>query len=166
MCGVTWSAQRWSQSLMNVCQSKGAEKNKIFVIRFMLGLLPTWEKIAARHIGDGRCLGCQCSKESIKHIFLECPMIKNILQQVCLWFHNKFQVPFFKRDLVLGPRTLRQKQILDCVAAVCHMVLWKIWLHQNGRIFQRANTPLNLKEVLLECKYVTNQAKISNTRCH
>ena len=26
-------------------------------------------KIAARHIGDGRCLGCQCSKESIKHIF-------------------------------------------------------------------------------------------------
>ena len=26
-------------------------------------------KIAARRIGDGRCQGCQNSKESIKHIF-------------------------------------------------------------------------------------------------
>ena len=136
------------------------------MIRVMLGLLPIGEKIAARRIGDGKCLGCQCSKESIKHIFWECLVIKNILRQVFLWFHNKFQVPFFKRDLVLGPGTLRQKQILDCAFAVCHVVLWKIWLHQNERIFQRAATPLNLKEVLLECKYVINQAKISNTKSH
>ena len=113
-------------------------------------------KIAMRHIDDGRCLWCQCSKESIKHIFWECPVIKNILRQVCLWFHNKFQVPFFKWDLVLGPRILRQKQILDCVFAVRHVVLWRIWLHRNERIFQRATTPLNLKEVLLECKYVSS----------
>ena len=135
MWGVAWPAQRWSQCLINVWQSKSTEKNKTFGIRVMLGLLPTGEKIAARHIGDGRCLGCQCSKESIKHIIWEYPVIKNILWQVCLWFHNKFQVPFFKWDLVLGPRTLRQKQILDCATTVRHVVLWKIWLHQNERIF-------------------------------
>ena len=46
--------------------------------------------------------------------------------------------------------------MLDCAFAVRHVVLWKIWLHRNERIFQRATTPLNLKEVLLECKYVTS----------
>ena len=88
--GVTWTLQRWSQSLMNVWQSKGGEKNRMFVIRVMLGFLPTGEKIAARHIGDGRCLGCQHPKETIKHIFWECPIIKNLLRQVTLWFHNSF----------------------------------------------------------------------------
>ena len=135
MWGVAWLAQRWSQCLMNVCQSKSMEKNRIFVIRVMLGLLPRGEKIATRHIDDGICLGCQCSKETLKHIFWECPVIKNILQQVCLWFHNKFQVPFFKRDLVLGPKTLRQKKIMDCAVAVRYVVLWKVWLHRNDRIF-------------------------------
>ena len=153
---VAWPAQRWSQCLMNVWQSKGAEKNRIFVIRVMLGLLPTGEKIAARHIGNGRCLGCQCSKESIKHIFWECPVIKNILRQVCLWFHNKFQVPLFKGNLVLGPRTLRQKEIVDCVVAIHYVVLWKVWLHQNERIFQGVTRPLKTNELLLECKYGTS----------
>ena len=88
---------------MNVWQSKGGEKNQMFVIKVMLGLLLTGGKIAVRHIGDGRCLGCQCPKETLKHIFWECPVIKNLLWQVCLWFHNKFQVPFFKRDLILDP---------------------------------------------------------------
>ena len=64
MWGVAWPAQRWSQCLMNVWQSKEAEKNRIFVITVMLGLLLAREKIAARHIGDGRCLGCQCPKEA------------------------------------------------------------------------------------------------------
>ena len=166
MWGLAWLVQRWAQCLMNVWQSKGIEKSRIFVIKVMLGLLPTGEKIAARHIGDGRCLGCQCPKETLKHIFWECPTIKNLLRQVCLWLHNKFQVPFFKQDLVLGPRTPRQKEILDCVVAVCYVVLWKIWLHRNERIFRRAATPLNLEKVLLECKYVISQAEISSTKCN
>ena len=162
--GVTWTMQRWSQSLMNVWQSKGGEKNRMFVIRVMIGLLPTGEKIAARHIGDGRCLGCQHPKETLKHIFWECPIIKNLLRQVSLWFHNRFQVPFFIRDLVLGPRTLRQKQILDCVVAVRGVVLWKIWLHRNERIFQGTPTLPNVNEVILECKYVSSLVIPNNTK--
>ena len=37
---------------------KGLEQTKMFVIRVVLGILPTGEKVVVRQISDGRCLGC------------------------------------------------------------------------------------------------------------
>ena len=157
MWGLAWTEERWSQTLTNVWQSKGLEQNKMFIIRVTLGILPTGEKIAARHIGDGRCIGCHQGTKTIKHIFWECPVIKNLVRNVCLWFHKKFKVPFFKRDLVLGPRTLRQKEMLDRACAVRYVVLRSIWLNRNECVFQHVHSPLKPKEIIYECNYVISQ---------
>ena len=69
-------------------------------------MLPSGEKAAVRQLSNGICVSCKGDKETIKHLCWEYPRIKELARQVCKWFHKKFKVPFFKRDLVLGPKTL------------------------------------------------------------
>ena len=57
-----------------------------------------------------------------------------------------------------------KSKILDCAITVRCMVLWKIWLHRNERIFQGTPTTPNVNEVILECTYVSSLASPNKTQ--
>ena len=83
--------------------------------------------------------------------------MKELTKQVCIWFHSKFKIPFFKRDMILGPIAFHQKDILSyTMGATWFTILKKIWLTKNEAIFQQATNVFKIGELTQECTFITS----------
>ncbi|KAJ0435172.1 putative reverse transcriptase zinc-binding domain-containing protein [Helianthus annuus] len=69
-------------------------KVNYFVWRAAINRIPTARTLTGRGIffGDGRCVGCGTSLETVDHLFASCILARSLWWQICTWL--KMQVPF------------------------------------------------------------------------
>jgi ribonuclease HI len=108
-------------------------KLNIFIWLVVENKILTWENLQRRgFIGPSICILCKQSKESVFHLFVECPfrvhcLGKNLFIQNCLgmWNKNTFSECF--KNWILMRSSLPTLPVFIC---------WYIWSDRNHAIFE------------------------------
>ncbi|CAL1412758.1 unnamed protein product [Linum trigynum] len=109
-------------------------KLKIFLWQLFHRLLPTTEALIEKKVQVlPRCPVCWAEKETLEHLFLDCPVARS------LWEHSGLEdlgeglprhtFPLFLKKLMV---LIHQPQMVMAVVAV----LWRIWRSRNWVVFE------------------------------
>ena len=146
-----WPLHKWTQVVGNIWRSKCDERDKVFLWRILFGLLPTGEKAKARGLGDGRCIRCNHQNETLLHLVWGCPEIKVFIGKICKWVHKSLDIPFFRRDLAMGSRRVKNEELSNDICTVRATVLMVIWQSRNELLFQSKTEPFHADQVMENC---------------
>ncbi|KAL4576346.1 hypothetical protein LXL04_012438 [Taraxacum kok-saghyz] len=108
-------------------------KANILAWRLAHGRLPTKVNLAKRGIGVNKeCTLCNIDEETEEHLFLNCPVTKEVWNDFRCWWQGAPQTPNSINDLVKwrGAATKMQDEIQ---AAVFLVFLWVVWVHMNKK---------------------------------
>ncbi|KAL4587346.1 hypothetical protein LXL04_000215 [Taraxacum kok-saghyz] len=108
-------------------------KANILAWRLAHGRLPTKVNLAKRGIGVNKeCTLCNIDEETEEHLFLNCPVTKEVWNDLRCWWQGASQTPNSINYLVKwrGSATKMQDEIQ---AAVFLVFLWVVWVHRNKK---------------------------------
>ncbi|KAL4573225.1 hypothetical protein LXL04_020024 [Taraxacum kok-saghyz] len=106
-------------------------KVNILAWRTSLGRLPTKTNLTKRGIAtDLSCSLCNSEDETENHLFLQFPIVKEVWNQLQLWWKSLPQLPSNISDLTkwVEPSTAHN---LGLQAAMKFTYIWVMWLHMN-----------------------------------
>lgn len=113
-------------------------KVNILVWRALHARLPTLENL--KRIGldvDVNCRMCKIAPESEDHVFIHCPLAKQVWKKTQQWWYCLGGIPSSSRDLIknknafVGPAWLAEVS-----EAICSIFMWVIWCFRNKGIFK------------------------------
>nr|KYP53045.1 Putative ribonuclease H protein At1g65750 family [Cajanus cajan] len=103
-------------------------------------------------VENNLCSLCSLFIEDPIHLFLLCPMAFNIWLSVANWLEVEVVLPNSLTSLYLYWTNLGiYKKSKQCFKVVWVSVIWSLWLHRNGIIFQQG---------VMDCKEVLDNIKM------
>ena len=106
------------------------------ILKVMWGALPTINKLALRGIVGSICFGCKAAKESLVHLFLECPFLGSFYNFFFSWLVELCRVKLFKIEFVLGGKRNLTPQHRLCLCITRFHSPRHVWLSRNKRVFE------------------------------
>jgi hypothetical protein len=122
-----WWCKIWNQS----CPAKG----KLLIWSILANKIPTWDNLQRRlFFGPGRCALCKSHLETVDHLFLHCPFVREVwafarelMPTLSDWQGNTFELALKAWLMGRGQEELRTFPFI---------IAWGIWITRNGHIFQ------------------------------
>ena len=93
-----------------------------------------------------RCPLCDQDPETILHLFLGCPLSRQVWHDILSWLRLTCQVPSTEASLVDWWRTARQRTLKPMrkgLASATLVIPWMIWKHCNDCVFNNARPSAN-----------------------
>ena len=95
---------------------------------------PTWDNLQKRSFqGLGWCRLCKSDGESVSHLFLQCPFIKEVWKECsrslgfpCRWESNTVLQAWENRRTLAAQENMKALPLL---------VIWGVWLARNNLFF-------------------------------
>jgi hypothetical protein len=119
-----------------------------FLWATVLGKILTAENLRKRHIIIvSWCCMCKSDGESIDHLFIHCPVAKELWNAVFCLLGVLWVLPQHVRELVEGWHVSNHRQF-RIWNAVPHCLMWSLWRERNSRIFEHGE--LNIEDLKLQ----------------
>eukprot|EP00253_Pinus_taeda_P003424 PITA_03424 len=126
-----------------IWKSEAIPKVKFFTWLLLKGKVLTSENLRKRGInGPSRCPNCCSAEETIQHLFLDCPFAKRCWINLSSLGNTNWQpqqniaetIDEWRKNCPWKDK--RSKIVKRIWAIIPHILLWKIWLIRNKKIFQ------------------------------
>ena len=130
-------------SLERCLESKSASMGSFFLWTTVLGKILTADNLRKRNIVIvSWCCMCKDDGESIDHLFIHCPVVKELWDAVLSLFGVMWVMPRRVRNLIEGWHGSNHHQ---CIIwnAVPHCLMWSVWRERNSRIFEDSETTID-----------------------
>jgi hypothetical protein len=112
----------WTTVLGKILTADNLRKRKIVIV--------TW------------CCMCKDDGESIGHLFIHCPVVKELWDAVLSLFGVMWVMPRRVRNLIEGWHGSNHHQSIIW-NAVPHCLMWSVWRERNSRIFEDSETTID-----------------------
>jgi hypothetical protein len=121
----------WRKIWKLTCPTKG----KLLVWSILANKLPTWDNLQRRLFsGPGHCALCKSHLESVDHLFLQCPFVKEV------WDFSRVLMPSLWNwqgiSFELALKAWLREWGQEDYRAFPFILAWGIWITRNGQIFQ------------------------------
>ncbi|MCO5591153.1 hypothetical protein L7F22_045134 [Adiantum nelumboides] len=138
-----WSPSKsplwWKRALAGIWKSHLPLKQRLFLWRCLVGVLPVGTLLHARRIASSHCHRCHNAEETVPHLFWGCPYSRSFIRQVSTALRVRFpSATFHRRFWLFGELRSLQSEFTTFFGWVRFWVLWTIWYHRNSLIFQGA----------------------------
>nr|KYP71159.1 Putative ribonuclease H protein At1g65750 family [Cajanus cajan] len=133
---------------------KAPIKCLVFCWQVFMNAFPCKSLLQVRgvEVENNLCSLCSLFIEDPIHLFLMCPMAFNIWLSVANWLEVEVVLPNSLTSLYLYWTNLGiYKKSKQCFKVVWVSVIWSLWLHRNGIIFQQG---------VMDCKEVLDNIKM------
>ncbi|MCO5554763.1 hypothetical protein L7F22_008297 [Adiantum nelumboides] len=129
----------WKRTLASIWQNHLPLKERLFLWRCLVGVLPVGNLLHARHIAPSRCFRCHGAEETMPHLLWGCRYSRSFIQQVSVALRLCFpSATFHKKFWLFGTLQPLQSQFTVFFAWVRFWILWTIWHQHNSLLFQGA----------------------------
>ena len=127
----------WAKSIWKL---KCPAKAKPFFWCILKRKVPTWDNLQSKYkSGPGRCSLCKNESETIRHLFIDSPIVKKVwlevgklIQKNVVWEEEIFSDVWHKWWHLYPEGTLRN---------LPPIITWGIWTSRNRSIFLDKDTP-------------------------
>eukprot|EP00253_Pinus_taeda_P026727 PITA_26727 len=132
-----WGEPEWWVKL--IWKLKCPAKARLFFWCILKRKIPTWDILQARYKkGSGRCPLCKSKSENIRHMFLACPFVKKVWEEVGKligkqvdWEGENVQEVWDK-----WWRNYPEGKMRNLPPVIC----WGIWIARNRSVFMEKET--------------------------
>jgi hypothetical protein len=155
--------------LDNIWSSSAPSKVIAFSWQLLYDRIPTRCNLEVRGIIGPElpweCVGCVGKKETACHLFLHCPCVMKVWQEIFKWLGVEIVIPPSLLILFdVFKASARNVKIRKGFVLIWHASLWAIWKARNGAIFANGCfAPLEIVESIkvLSWKWSMSRLKIS-----
>ncbi|XP_071718042.1 uncharacterized protein [Rutidosis leptorrhynchoides] len=140
-------------------------KIKIFVWRARLGRLPVKVELDKRgvNLDSVRCNICNNDIETMEHMILSCPKVKELWGRVMSWWNSGINMYANRDSMFLGKGSRSDpnaySKIWQCIEWVCG---YSIWRNRNLSLFEKKDwsVPMTLNEIQVKSfQWINNRSK-------
>lgn len=127
-----WGALEWWAK--NLWKLKSPAKARLFFWCILKRKTPTWDILQSRYMqGPGRCSLCKSETETINHLFLVCPAIKNVWVEVGKLMNKKIEWVGENLPEVWDKwwKQYPEGNMWNLPPIIC----WGVWIARNWSIF-------------------------------
>nr|KYP40876.1 Putative ribonuclease H protein At1g65750 family [Cajanus cajan] len=140
--------------IKSLWKCKAPIKCLVFCWQVFMNAFPCKSLLQVRgvELENNLCSLCSFFIEDPLHLFLMCPMAFNTWLSVAKWLEVEVVLPNSLTSLYLYWTNLGiYKKSTQCFKVVWVSVIWSLWLHRNGIIFQQG---------VMDCKEVLDNIKL------
>jgi hypothetical protein len=149
--GVTLEEGEWQTFWQALWQSDLTTKGKVFLWRVLAQSFFTGSRALTIRIGDGCCLACPGTVETIPHLFHSCPHARTVWAHCWpLLYGRALPSALVPNLFYLIKDQLRQQSASTAWLFLLYQSTWLLWLGQNAMLFNQEPQSFLLDLVLAE----------------
>lgn len=128
--------------------------------------------LSSLDIGIGSDLSwktCRCDFVDDNHVFIDCPLAKELWSEIKSWWHYLGCLPAISMELLLCKAHFgRPSFLLKVHEAICLLYIWVLWSFRNDRVFKnvvKSSSVLVFEVQLLSYMWI-NASKRKGSKLH